>query len=82
MSNYYVPISFRRLTEDEIGLIQFRLHDLNERAAKVADDYKVSLATIYRVKNAVPKHLLSINEEGVREFRDRKPKKRRPRKVA
>ncbi len=82
MKDYYVPTDFRCLTEDQIGLIQFRLHDLKERVAKVAGDYGVSTATIYRVKNAVPKHLVSVNDEGVREFRDRKPKKRRPRKVA
>lgn len=86
-ATHWVPARFRNLDEEQIGLIQCRLIDLHHRAVDVAKDYGISSATVYRVKNAVPAELVTIEEEALRKIRERANKnlgrkKRKMRRVA
>lgn len=69
---HWVPTRFRNLTDDQLGVIQHRLLDLEHAAVDVAADYKISSATVYRVKNCVPADLVTIDEDMLRKLRKRK----------
>lgn len=73
---HWVPARFRSLTDDEIGAIQHQLIDLKERAVEVAAEFKISTATVYRVKNAVPKELMQFDELALRRLRQRVKRRR------
>lgn len=60
-ASHWVPTRFRCLTDDQIGVIQHRVLDLGEKVQVLADEYGVSIVTIYRAKAAVPAHLVHIN---------------------
>lgn len=75
---HWVPAWFRCLDDEQIGTIQHRLIDLKERAAVVAAEFGISSATVYRVKGAVPKNLVHVDEVTLRRLRQRaKSRKRR-----
>lgn len=60
--SHYVPVSFRLLSDEQVGFAQHRLIDLKHRVVDVAKDLKVSVATIYKARNAVPKQCLHMDE--------------------
>jgi hypothetical protein len=60
-ATHWIPVRFRCLTDDQVGVIQHRLLDQNEKAQVLADEYGVSLPTIYKAKAAVPSHLVHVN---------------------
>ena len=61
---HYVPTYFRFAgdrTEDIVGRIQHLLIDKEWTIARVCRKFKISLATAYRIKAAVPAHLITIH---------------------
>lgn len=83
-ATHYVPTRFRNLSEEEIGQIQHRLWDLNQRGTDVAAAFNISSATLYRVKNAVPAELVTFDEVLLKKLRSRekRAKKRATRKLS
>lgn len=73
---HWVPARFRCLTEEQIGTIQHRLLDLKEPAADVAAEFGISSATVYRVKGAVPRELVTLDEVNRRRLRQRAARRR------
>lgn len=77
-ATHWSPIRFRKLTDEQVGSIQHRLIDLQERAKDVAAEFGISSALIYRVKSAVPKELVTVDEvRRVRQRQLRSAKRRR-----
>lgn len=83
-ATHYVPARFRDLSEEQLGQIQHRLWDLGHRAVDVANDFDISSATLYRVKNAVPLDLIEFDEQWLKKIksREKKAKKRAAHKLS
>lgn len=79
---YWVPGWFRKLTDEQIGAIQHRIHDLQEKVADLATEFGVSTGTIYRVRNAVPKNLITVDEAMLKSLRRRAARGRKKGKAA
>ncbi len=69
MTTFYIAQTFRKLTDEQVGMIQHRIIDLGDRAIVVAADFGVSVATVYRAKAAVPEDLLTFDDVGLLRFR-------------
>ena len=75
-SVFYTKKTFRKLTDEQVGVIQHRIFDKNEKAAVLADEYGVSLSPIYYAKNCVPEDLIHFDDISMWKFRN-PPKKRK-----
>lgn len=82
-TTHWNPVRFARLTDEQVGWAQHRMIDLGHRAADVAKSLRISMATIYKVKNCVPNALVEIDADTLERLRRRaKGKKRKLRRTA
>lgn len=69
--------SFNCLEDDQVGEIQHLVIDQKKSARSVAQQYGVSVATVYRAKNAVPMELAKVNPLAVKQWRTPRRKTKR-----
>lgn len=76
---YWVPASFLRLTDEQVGQMQYLMVDEGMRVVDCARRYGVSAGTAYRVRAAVPAHLVTIGKPAPKLAKSatRKARKRR-----
>lgn len=62
-SDYYVRCRFLSLTDEQVGMAQHYMIDEGWPVARAAAKFKVSEATMYRVRAAVPAHLVVVSKK-------------------
>ena len=61
MRTYYVPTTFRCLTDEQVGRMQHLMIDRKWSPARAAKKYRVSVSTAYRIRKAVPSDLIAVD---------------------
>lgn len=62
-SQFFVRSTFQSLDDESIGIAQYMMFDRGMSVRHVADYFDVSVATMYRVKKAVPREAVLVAEE-------------------